>query len=522
MPSQSEPNRSPFMQMKETLESLTIALILAFVFRAFVVEAFVIPTGSMAETLRGAHFDHICSSCGYKYTVGARFPNQLRCPNCEWVEQHPVNAPPDSGDRILVLKWPYALNFGPFKPQRWDVVVFKAPFDGKTNYIKRLVGLPNEVIELVDGDLYVADARKLPADLRAALLTDALSLSPQQRRLLDETLHIARKTVRAQQSLWKVVFNTDYPPEPRPTAPHWAPVSRPTGWKITGRRLLFDSDEARTDFIRLMNEDFLDHYGYNGGRGRRIVSDLRIRCVVFWHAGAGPLSLALSKRTDLFIAEFHPDGTGRVLRRNLKRPAPTEEIGRWSAKPWRRGWPVSVEFWNVDKRLTVVVDGRTVWQTGPQFFPTSAAAAKRLGYESRPPVAMVGCRKGRLELRHLVVERDVYYRDDVLLDPRDAYGRRIASPLAGRPGWGTRDNPMLLLDDEYFVLGDNSPQSNDSRLWWTAGRYLRTRSKAYRLGTVPADQIIGKAFFVYWPSGYRLFGRGLPLIPNVGQMRLIR
>ncbi len=41
--------------VKETIESIVVALILAFVFRAFVIEAFVIPTGSMAPTLYGAH-----------------------------------------------------------------------------------------------------------------------------------------------------------------------------------------------------------------------------------------------------------------------------------------------------------------------------------------------------------------------------------------------------------------------------------------------------------------------------------
>ncbi len=44
--------------VKETVESILVAFILAFVFRAFVVEAFVIPTGSMAPTLYGAHMAH--------------------------------------------------------------------------------------------------------------------------------------------------------------------------------------------------------------------------------------------------------------------------------------------------------------------------------------------------------------------------------------------------------------------------------------------------------------------------------
>src|SRR5688500_20299409 len=55
--------------VKETLESTLVAFILAFIFRAFVVEAFVIPTGSMAPTLLGAHVRARCDDCGYRWKV---------------------------------------------------------------------------------------------------------------------------------------------------------------------------------------------------------------------------------------------------------------------------------------------------------------------------------------------------------------------------------------------------------------------------------------------------------------------
>src|SRR6266850_2946100 len=55
--------------VKETIESILVAFILAFVFRAFVVEAFVIPSGSMAPTLMGGHMRFRCEECGYQYDV---------------------------------------------------------------------------------------------------------------------------------------------------------------------------------------------------------------------------------------------------------------------------------------------------------------------------------------------------------------------------------------------------------------------------------------------------------------------
>ena len=81
--------------------------------------------------------------------------------------------------------------------------------------------------------------------------------------------------------------------------------------------------------------------------------------------------------------------------------------------------------------------------------------------------------------------------------------------------------------DEFFMLGDNSPASLDSRLWVKAAPSLRLFDEdnipQYRLGTVPRYNLLGKAFFVYWPAGTTLPGPGhLPIVPNVGKMRPIR
>src|SRR5439155_23309311 len=64
----------------DTIEAIIIALIVALTFRAFIVEAFVIPTGSMAPTLLGAHFKVVCPKCGYEYNLDASLRYQARTP----------------------------------------------------------------------------------------------------------------------------------------------------------------------------------------------------------------------------------------------------------------------------------------------------------------------------------------------------------------------------------------------------------------------------------------------------------
>ena len=96
---------SGLAQGKEVIESIVIAFILAFTFISFVAQAFEIPTGSMAEPLRGKHRDHVCASCGYHYAVAAalRPVQQLVCPNCNWFEPLEGGGGVDGGDGILVL-----------------------------------------------------------------------------------------------------------------------------------------------------------------------------------------------------------------------------------------------------------------------------------------------------------------------------------------------------------------------------------------------------------------------------------
>jgi len=106
--------------IREYVEAILIALLLALFIRTFVVQAFKIPSGSMLNTLL-------------------------------------------IGDHILVNKFIYGVK-NPFndntwipltKPERRDIVVFKYPVNPKQDYIKRVIGVEGDTIEIKDKKVYV-------------------------------------------------------------------------------------------------------------------------------------------------------------------------------------------------------------------------------------------------------------------------------------------------------------------------------------------------------------------------------
>jgi signal peptidase I len=106
--------------VREYAEAIIIAIVLALFIRTFVIQAFKIPSGSMKPTLLVG--DHILVN---KFIYGIKLPFT---------------------DKILI-----SLN----EPEKGDVVVFKFPLDTKKDYIKRVIGLPGDRVELVDKQLLI-------------------------------------------------------------------------------------------------------------------------------------------------------------------------------------------------------------------------------------------------------------------------------------------------------------------------------------------------------------------------------
>ena len=87
------------------------------------------------------------------------------------------------------------------------------------------------------------------------------------------------------------------------------------------------------------------------------------------------------------------------------------------------------------------------------------------------------------------------HANGIAVDPPDSIREiRYTSHLENSPGdaWGSNENPATLDQDEYFVLGDFTDRSNDSRLW-------NQGAPGHHPYAVPASYITGVVTQIYWP-----------------------
>ena len=138
---------------REYLEAGIIALILALFIRAFVIQAFKIPSGSMKPTLLIG--DHILVN---KFIYGIKMP---------FVDRY-----------IMPIK----------KPKRGDVVVFKWPRDERKDFIKRVVGIEGDTIEIKNDVLYV-NGEKIKKEYVGKYRDDNIAVADKYLELIDKSQH---------------------------------------------------------------------------------------------------------------------------------------------------------------------------------------------------------------------------------------------------------------------------------------------------------------------------------------------
>lgn len=465
------------MGIVHTVEWVLIALILAFVFRAFMMEQFRIPTGSMAETLRGVHYHLRCVRCGYKYDTDGEAANS-RCPSCKYLFDPESIVSISNGDRIFVDKCLY--NFA--EPKRWDVVVFKNPLNPKENYIKRMIALPGEEVEIIDGDIYIDG-------------------------------QIARKPPKVQQEFWMPVYLNDFQPAGRTMKDDAGNVDGPKNnawvqpfsnqddskWDLTGSggvfRLSSKNDEMHTIAYNSGSaSDFRAGYSYNSSIGfsiRPVCSDLMLRFFVNSETSDAAIGASLKKYgreykgtirlSGIMVIESVINGE-RVELKQKKIECANDDKG------------TEFKFVNVDHELILSFGDEEIrYDLGKDS--VDAGDSNRA---TETGVAIFG--RGGLKLSHISLFRDIHY---------------IGSPVL-RAGPG---DPFKLEADEYFACGDNSPASFDCRLWAREGK--GNGDTTYRTGVVPRDYLIGKAFFLYWGNAFKPVEQLMPIIPNFAQIKPI-
>ena len=483
--------KSRASEIANTFEWLITTLIWVILGITFLIRSFIIPTGSMADTLKGAHFRLRCRQCGYKYDYGfvpEKYglpqntipraylkPTASRCPNCGYYQPTGGKTPISKGDKILVLKCIYQF----FEPKRWDVIVFKNPFEPQINYIKRLIALPGETVEIIDGDIYING-------------------------------HISRKPAKVQNELWMPVYDNDYQPA-RPTEPFFNNHKWQQPFDITDSKWALDKanptifhldspvDESNSlIYETTVGNDFRATYAYNDVRQynrRPYCSDLMVRFYVRSANPYGRIGIEMSKYNNRYKAWV--DFTGELVIGKVSKGEESILDSKLIELPVTNE-PTLVKFANVDHQL--------IFQFGTEEltydFGRDPEAAGRRTTAIQPQVKIFG--SGKLTLSHIAILRDIHYT--------------TADGL--RPARAEEGNPFTLGKDEFFVLGDNSPGSMDGRWWSQPGKGNNDRS--YRQGIVPREYLIGKALFVVWPSGFKPFAKfPFSIIPDVSQMRLI-
>jgi signal peptidase I len=454
-------------------EVFLVAFILAMIIRCFCVEVYKIPTGSMEPTLHGDYQD---------------------------------------GDKIIANK--FGILFNPIK--RYDVFLFKFPLDKSTSFIKRVVGLPNEELLVKKGNLY---ARPKGTD----------------------KFLIAKKPLKIQESIWIPLIETRQAkqmPEER-----YNPNVPIKLWETAGA----DSNIINNETITLQAGESIayktikDKYINNRNSGVNVVEDIKLSFKFRAENTGGEIYCTIKTQTGNFTLHLFPkpaqpnDSEPPNLTRHFRSPALsyTNNMEYFINGQLKEALQIDaaikpnnehlLEILNFDGTIYVKIDRNEVVKydyiislDDIQAIPDTYSA-----YQIE-----LGTKKFPATISETKLWRDIYYdAAGVLKDSR----------------------PLAIPEGKYFAIGDNVPNSKDSRLWemrtitlqngktikcdanpsegyrddgnnitiarnkknnrggdiWGASHFINKNAiisnKEETAPFIDANEIFGRALFVYWP-----------------------
>ena len=313
--------------------------------------------------------------------------------------------------------------------------------------------------------------------------------------------------------------------------PRWQPVGSETAWSSSeeGRSFEFSGsgDEAWIRYRHFIPSQkdwseikvrghverppsphlIIDFYAYDTGQTRmplgedpplgvHWVGDLLIDLTLDAKKGEGTLVLDLVKGGRHFDCRLNlQTGEAALAIDGLAGFAPVAQTA--ARGPGRH----QLTFANVDRQLLLWIDGQLATFSRPTSYDDLGNALPTS--EDLAP-AGIAARGANLKVEHLTLKRDIYYiakkatgESFGTIDDYDYPGEPDKLDFTNPDRWTAdsvfarrRSVEFALEADQFFMLGDNSPFSKDSRLWADGGPTFYVRR----------DQLIGRVFFVYWPE----------------------
>ena len=408
-------------------------LLLLFCVSQFAFPGSIVPVrvigASMAERFHGPHYRVCCQACQFCFAVDAtvaEIPRFVGCPNCGSQQPHNPDELVFPGDRLFINRMSYTFR----DPERWETILFRSADPPLDQCLKRVVGLPEETVAVAHGDVWI-DGKRLKKDWSTV---DALAI----------TVHDAR--FASNQPLARVRWRPSHQATPWNKIPHTVCSFRCTPKSETAHQsapiewIVYDHVDFHRGRVQATHQ-VTDNYAYNQTLSRKLYNtdDLIVGAKAQWF-GVGRLFFQLGS---LCLELDCGQGSGKLWDGGL-------ELAEFPWPAEQRVSPVWMEVASVDQQFFFVINKKVVFSCDLEEKRIAAARHPQgdpLG-ESEPrsgSILAIGSQSLDVVIEDLLVRRDIYYTPEV-------HG------VANR-----RTDEYRLAADEFFVLGDNSPVSLDSR-----------------------------------------------------------